>query len=277
MKYFINAVILLAALCSAEIQHPDAKLITHPDFLFARAWKHQVILANLQGEINEAILEVQTAVSSVLRVSSSETLDQYESHVNSVQAEYRPMVEALEGLPRSQCRDNAEFLLDFTVRMTGFEASNCAATYNTHVSNAIDIANKALVKIDDVYNQVQTIVVKSFVAQNAFVTPEDVNKTIIEMTELVEGRWESTRPEIQGVKLTLENSVADQNRQLGNCHAGALKFAIDAYALFSQNVQTCIDFNNIQNPMGRSARQTRDYRAELEALAANFKPYEWIN
>jgi hypothetical protein len=252
--------------------------VIQPDQLFQHAWQYQVELSSLQGEINEAINDVQTLISSVLKDSTVETLGQYQSHVQGIQAEYEPMLGALEILPSSQCRSDSENLLNYTVRMTGFDASNCASVYDSRVRNEVAIANRALVRFDDLYNQVQTIVVKSFIKQNALVSPDDIKDTMIEIFELVGARWETTKPEIDSVKRNLQSKIADQNRQLGVCHTTALNWAVSAFALFTFNVQRCVDFNGSQNPLGhsgRSKRSLRNIQEEFEELVANHKSYAW--
>jgi hypothetical protein len=257
-----------------DFTEAEKKMIVHPN-LFEHAWNHQVLLADLQGEINEAIENVQKAVSSVLKGSTSETLDQYESHVISVLAEFAPMAEALKALPSSQCTETAHTILNSTVSMTGFQASVCASKYDVQVEALIQTANNELSEFEGIYNQVMSIVVKSFIRQNTFVTGEEIEETITEIFELVGGRWENSKPEIDLVKRNLETSIAEQNRILGNCHTNGLNFAKSAFTLFNSNVQTCLDFHEIQNPLGRSARGMRNYLAEFEQLVANHEEFVW--
>lgn len=237
------------------------------------------MLAELQEDINIAIQEVQTAVSTVLKSSTGVTLEQYEDHINAVQAEYEPYLERLQGLKAGDCKNDAEFVLNRTTTNTGYRASNCASEYDTRVKNQVDIATRALVRFDDIYSQVQSIVVKAFIGQNAFLTPEDIKLKIVEIYEIVSGRWEDSKPEVEAIKRNLASGIAAQNVELGNCHKVNLDYAKRYYEIFREDVNTCTIFDNTPNPFGLFAKSSKagyvSRIAEIKAMFEKDVPYVW--
>lgn len=225
----------------------------------------------MQEDINKVIYEVQSSISSVLEVSTVQTLDQYENHVSDVQAEFIPALDDFDQLQPGPCKDMAEYILNYTTLFTGFEASNCASNYDIRVGAEISIATAALAQVDDLYGQVQTVVVKSFIGQNAFLTPEDIKDTITEIYNLIQEKWTSSKPEMEQIKNNLAAVIAGHNEELGNCHDNILQNAITYYALFRSNVQTCRDFEQTSQKFG----SPRNYRDEFDAAFAKAKPFVW--
>lgn len=58
----------------------------------------------------------------------TETLGDYQSHVQLVQTKYVPHLENF--CEESDCRDQAEAILDFTSSFAGFAFSNCGKRYD---------------------------------------------------------------------------------------------------------------------------------------------------
>lgn len=284
MKLVIVALTtLLAAICAA--QAPEAKVIS-PDFLFPIAWEHHNALQTMQDEITLKIREAITAISDVLDASTDQTLHQYENVVDGVEEIYAPAIEQFKTLKDAACRGNAETILNSTTVFTGFSISNCASAYDTRVKTAVDNANKALVKVDDVYSQISTIVTKAFVKQNAFVDPETIRDNIEEIFGHVKAKWDASKPELEAVKLTLAAAVAAQNIELGNCHIKIHTDILPQFSMFSSMVQACVDFDNTVEPFSIRARMGRlsptptaqlQILEEFETLFAKLQlqPYEW--
>lgn len=220
-------------------------------------------------------------MSSVLDKSTAETLHQYEDHVEDVQAEYVPILEVFQTLRPGDCRDIAESILNQTTTLTGFAASNCANNYDNRVRTEINIANRAFVRFDDLYSQVLTIVAKSFIGQNVFLTAEKIEENLSEIYELVQGRWNGSKPELEAVRRNLAAAIAEQNAELGRCHNSNLQNAILFYGMFRSSVQTCLDFDNTQEPFGQVAmagRSVAPYIEQLqqfEAALAKAETFEW--
>lgn len=235
----------------------------------------------MQDEITQKIREAITAISDVLDKSTDETLHQYEGIIDIIEEIYAPAIEQFKTLRATDCRNSAETILNSTTTFTGFDVSNCASSYNTRVKTEVDNANKALVKVDDVYSQISTIVTKAFVGQNAFVDPETIRDNIVEIFGHVKGKWESSKPELDAVKLSLAAAIAAQNIELGNCHNKIHTDILPQFSMFSRMVQTCIDFDNTAEPFGLRARMGRTSSAHLQILEefqtafAKLKLYEW--
>jgi hypothetical protein len=225
-----------------------------------------------------AIAEVQTAVSVVLKTSTSVTLKQYEEHINAIQDEYVPYLEKLQVLQPSECKNDAEFVLNKTTTNVGYRVSNCALEYDNRVRNEIDIATRALIRFDDIYSQVQSYVVKSFIGQNAFLTPEDIRDRIIAIYELIESKWEGSRPEVEAIKRNLSSGIERQNAELTNCHNANMVYARTFFGIFREDVNTCTIFDNTPNPFSKSSKGKSGYvskRAEVEAALEAELDYEW--
>lgn len=263
-----------------DILSHEPKLIS-PGVTFKHAWVYHEKLTGLQDDINRVIHEVQTAVSDVLANSTKTTLQQYEDHVDDILDEYLPALELFNELNPSMCRNSAERILKDTTEFTGFGASNCADSYDIRVRRNIAEANNALQSVDNLYSQVQTIVVRAFIAQNHFVDPEAIEDTITVIFDVVEGRWITAKPGIEEVRRNLATSIAVQNAELGNCHNEILVDAKMTLAHFNRVAQTCIDFDNSQNPLdskSRFGRPSEDYIAQMEEFEIEFaklKPYQW--
>lgn len=246
--------------------------------MFTSAWDYQAELHKLQGDINEAIRGVIAAVSEVLEKSTSVTLQQYEDHVNEIDELYAPSIEAFERLSPGSCRNSAETQLNATTEFTGFKASNCANQYNNRVKTEVSNANNALIRFDDIYSQVQSIVIKAFVGQNVFLTPEAIEDKIKEIFEIVQKKWEESSPEVESIKKNLADRIGNQNAELGKCHGEILTEAIDEHARFKRMVGTCNDFELSENSVDRFDSTVALHEILLQeflAEHAKLKVYEW--
>lgn len=263
----------------AEIQEPEKKMIS-PDFLWEPLWRYQSELHEFQNEIDSAIYEAITAVSIVLEHSTTETLGQYESHVDRVEELFSPALEVFQELSPGTCRNTAERILNETTFFTGFSASNCANQYNKRVTEEINRANIALNGFDDIYSQVQSIAVKAFVKQNLFLTPEDILERLEHVYDHLRSQWEASRPEISTLRHNLKAAINTQNVELGNCHNLIEEDASGEYQRFSRMVQTCYDFENSRtaDSFAASSAFIASYTQQLEEFLAEhskLKLYEW--
>lgn len=245
--------------------------------MFPVAWDYQARLFEFQEEINFAIGEGISAVSHVLSDSTDKTLNQYEGHVDRVEAMYFPSLEKFQQLELGSCRTSAERILNTTTEFTGFSASNCANQYNNRVKVEIDKANKALSAFDDIYSQVQSIVVKSFVGRNVLLNPEDIEDRIKDMFELISGKWEASKPEIASLRRNLEEAISNQNEELGKCHNAVEEDANAEFQRFARMVQTCDDFENSRSSdrLGRASASFEQQLEDFFAEHAKLKLYEW--
>lgn len=262
------------------LEEPEKRLIDN-GFLFDHAWEYQNLLSNLQDDINLAIHEVQVAVSTVLGSSTKQTLEQYESHFADIEREYVPMLAAFDDLKPTPCKTQAETILNSTTTLTGFDASNCASSYNGRVKEEIAAANRQMARFDELYNQVQSVVVQAFMGRNSFLTPEAIEDKITEIYELIDGRWTAAKPEMEAVRRNLAAAIKDQNIELDSCHTVILNRAILLFGIYESNILTCERFDNTPSSMAMSNRAVADsepYRYildEFEAEVAKMKPYVW--
>jgi len=286
MKIFIFALTTLTALCTAQTNTEvidfaaDAKMI-NPDFLFDHARDYQNKLTELQGSVNEAVEEVQSAVSRVLKVSTAETLRQYQLHMGAVESEYAPHLETFNRLAPGSCRNSAETILNSIMTFTGYDASNCANVYDLSVTALIANASNSLVQYDDAFSQIQLIVWKAFVGENTFVTPEAIKDKITEIYGKVLRFVNNARFDSDQFVSSLSLLISQQNLELGNCHDSILEVASNQFAWFRAMAQTCEGFNESQGGNGRSKRSA-DNMEEHEQLLEDFKKqfaqlkyYEW--
>lgn len=244
--------------------------------MFDSAWEYQGKLSELQTEINEAIQGVQTAVSSVLKVSTARTLKQYQEHVSAVEAEYLPHLEAFEQLRPGECKESAENILNSVIRFTGFDASNCAEDYDRNVRVKLANASDCLIDFDEAVSQVQLIVVKAFVGRNTFVSPEDIQDRFSEVYKIARRIFADTKIDSDGLVRNLASSIAVQNNELENCHDSILQTASGQFSWFRSMVTTCARFESSQpRMMGRSVQPHVQLLEEFREQFAKLKYYEW--
>lgn len=258
---------------------PEKKLIS-PDFLFDHAWEYQGRLTVLQEEINEAIQEVQTVVSRVLKVSTAKTLKQYQVHIGAVESEYAPHIEAFEQLIPGDCKDSASSILNNVIRFTGFDASNCAESYDISVRGKVANASNSLVRFDDVFSQIQLIVIKAFVGRNAFVTPEAIEDKISEIYKIARRITHNAQFDSEIFLRNLASEIAEENVELGNCHNSILEVAASQFSWFRNMVQTCLRFENSgasdrTERMARTADPHVQLLQEFQEQFAKLKYYQW--
>lgn len=235
-------------------------------------------MTELQEEINEAIHQAQTAVSTVLRTSTSETLRQYEDHIKSIENEYEPHLETFNRLSPGSCKDTAETILNSVITLTGFEASNCAKIYDTNVAEKVANANSALVGFDAAYSELQSIVIKAFIGKNMFVNPEEIEQRFSVIFNLIQEVWSDSKPEFDDLRRNLAVGVAEQNMILGLCHDSILQVAIGQFGWFRSIASTCNDFNLPQSAsdrIGKSAEPWEQLSKDFFEQFAKLESFEW--
>lgn len=262
----------------ADLPEPEKKMIS-PDFLFEHAREYQVRVTELQSKINEAIQEVQVVVSRVLKVSTAETLNQYQHHLIDIEFEYAPHIEALEQLDSGDCKNTAETIINSVRNFTGFNAGNCAYEYDQSVQNKIADASNSLVRYDNIFSQIQLIVVKGFVGANPFVTPEAIDNKIAEIIEIGKRITSDATFDSENFTNNLASEIAEENSELGNCHNAILEVAKSQDAWFRQIIQTCSSYDDASQGkarrMGRTVEPYIQLFADFQEQFKNLKFYEW--
>lgn len=232
-------------------------------------------MSELQTEINEAIERVQTAVSTVLTGSAAETLGQYHQHIAIITSEHAPHLETFEKLVPGDCKNSAETILTNIIEFTGYDASNCAKIYDQKVREKVANTSQSLVQHDNVFSQLHMIVVKGFVGENAFVSPEVIKDKITQMYELVKTIKENAIFDSDGFVSKLRTEISAQNAELGNCHDEILDLAYGQFAYFERVAKTCDRFD--EEPVGKSKRKAVDTEEHEQLLKEFLDQFEKLN
>ncbi|CAO1350998.1 unnamed protein product [Diamesa serratosioi] len=244
-------------MCEAELVAPEAYLI-NLDSLFEKVRSYEPLLTDLQEDINQALYQIQTAVSSALENSTYETLKQYEIHVNSILAFD---IDVREGIlrinPDSMCRSLLENNLLLTTNLTGFESSNCVASYYATVSLEVANATLELSKYTNVYDDVQQTIVQSFIKQNIFTSSDEVEATLDRMYNVIKENWKMSKPEIDDLIQTLTEAITNANVDLDECHNRLVNFITPSYTTLLASIEMCISFDNTSLPNNRRGKSAR--------------------
>ncbi|CRL03707.1 CLUMA_CG016950, isoform A [Clunio marinus] len=261
---------------------PKLKLI-FPDVLFNNAREYQGNLEELQKEINDFMVEVQTMISGVLEKSASKTLNQYENVTRTIESNFEPVMEAFQTLKHGPCKTIAETSLNSTTQLAGFQISNCASNYDSLVRCELDNASDALNEFNNSFNEVSLIVIRSFIGKNIFLSSEWIEETFTKTYNLVKEKWIKSKIDLDLVRKGLEGKIAEQNVCLEECHDTTVNSVIVLYTLFKQQVNTCMEFENTPDPFAKSMKissfvetirkQKEDF--EVEFAKAKAKVYAW--
>lgn len=249
--------------------------------MFDTAWEHQDLFTSLQNKINDAIQDMQLEVTRVLESSTRQTLKQYEDHVEDIEDKYRPLIESFSKLRPGECRNHSESILNTTTTSLGFRASNCANSYDQRVRVKLESTTRGVDNFDDIFYHVQTVVVRSFIGRNVFLTPEEITTRIVTMYDVVKNKWEDYQPEMDAVTKGFADAIAAQNTELGNCHHANLDFAAAVYRMIETMIDTCKIFDDTQSPFVRGSRMvqavspSKHLLEEFEAEIEKYEPYVW--
>jgi len=273
MKYFI---IFFLAFLSVHAEDVEAD-IANTDELFNNVRGYQYQLSDLQDEIDRSIEASQNAVSDVLKTYTNEALRQYQTNIQEIEVEYAPHYETFNQLDSGSCKDNAYAILNSIITFTGFEGSNCAKYYDNAVRTILAGQQNALDGFDEVFSQLQSIAVKAFVGKNAFVSPGEIEDSIAEIFNLVKARWEAAKPQFEGVRISLLQSIGMQLSQLRDCHNSIVQEAQEQFAFFNRMAEICMEFVP-QSFKGRSLNEEEPWVKLTEEFFEQFsklKSYEW--
>jgi hypothetical protein len=248
----LSAVVAIngAAIDSSEVSVPVNPFYIAPEELFTEAWEFQAKLAELQEDINVQLTAVRTAVSTVLKGSSSATLTQIEENAIKLLKQDEPAREAIfdKNLQSSPCITNLKVLLNGITEFTGFGSSNCVNTYDQGVKGALDTAYALLQKFEGSFGNVQQIVTRSFIGKNAFTQSDDIRARFAEQHEKRSKEWEAVRPDTEAFVKTLESNIAVLNGALGQCFSGIQVRVAPAYDELSGELATCRAFDSSPDP-----------------------------
>lgn len=248
MKSIVGVLLcVFVATHGAAIDDSPAPLII-PSSLFENALDYQNKLTALQQDINEQLTAIRTAVSTVLKSSSSETLAQIESNANKILEQDAPARFAIFELKPSACVSNLRILLNGATEFTGFGSSNCVTTYDINLQGALNTAYALLQKYEGSFGDVQQIVVRSFIGLNIFTQPEEVEARFSEQYNRRLRDWNLARPEVEQFVNTLSANIAVFNSVLGGCFTTLQNSVAPVYDILQGEIETCRDFDSTPDP-----------------------------
>ncbi|CAO1350975.1 unnamed protein product [Diamesa serratosioi] len=272
MKLFIGIILsLVVASQSAAISNVNAPLFVKPDELFITANDFQNKLTSLQQDINLQLTAIRTSVSNVLRSSSSQTLAQIENNSIAILEQDAPVREIVFALESTSCTNNLRSLLNGFTEFSGFPSSTCVARYDDSVQSALKAAYALLEKYEGIFSEVQQIVVKSFIRQNAFLTPDAIIETIQNQYEIRAQEWEKIRPDIESFVKSLAGNVAVFNAVLESCFANVQTSLTPSYNLLLSEVAVCKEFDNTRTPFAKLATPVATNFLMLEDILPKFE------
>ena len=227
---------------------PVSSLFASPELLFLSAWEYQSKLTSLQQDINLQLTAIRTSVSNVLRSSSTQTLEQTERNDVSIWSQDAPVRDIVFALESTACTYNIKSILIQVTEYSGFQSSNCIARYEKSVQTELKAAYALLEKYEGLFNDIQQIVVKSFIQQNLFLTPEAIIRKFQIQFKTRNEEWEKTRFDIESFVKSLAANVAVYNTVLESCYNDVQVNLVPSYSLILAEVSICKEFDNARNP-----------------------------
>lgn len=256
MKLFVGVLLSVfvvihgAAIDSSE-DSPITPFIVAPTALFQSAWTYQALLQTLQVTIDAELTEIRTSVSVALKSSSSETLKQIESNVNSITAADEIVRSKIFTMKDSICVYNLRVLLNGISEFSGFNSANCVTTYDKSVQEALNTAYALLQKYEGSFGDVQQIVVKSFSGKNAFLQADEIEAAFKKAYATRQEEWEAIRPDVESFLSTLQGNLASLNTVLGSCFKTIQDGVAVGYAAVTAEIATCEIFDNTADPFAQ--------------------------
>lgn len=240
--------------------------------MFDHTAEYHVHAVALQEDINQSVQEVITSVSSVLKRTNRETLTSIQEHYDAVDSIYSPALNDFNKIKDESCRKTSQNILDMIVELSGFQASSCVNKYDQLVKVAVNAANSAITALDDSYGQVQLIVTRSFIRQNAFLAPEDIKALITKVFEDVEAKWLAAKPQLEGIKNKLSTEIAASNLQLDSCHDDTQDTTSSMKPMFERSVNICLEYEQTESPF-KSKSAGEPWANEMNQLYKEVKTY----
>lgn len=248
MKYSLAIVLsVIAIIHGAAIEGPTQSVVS-PLSLFKSANEYQKLLTELQTDKNVKLGEVRTAVSTVLKDSSAETLKQIEKNADTILALDDVVRQVIFNEPLGVCNINLRNQINSITEFSGFESSNCVARYDNSVQAELKIAYEFLRKYEGTNGDVQQIVVRSFIRGNAFTKPEEIEDRFKEQYAARSEEWEKIRPEIEKFVKDLSETIADFNKSLNGCFKVVHTKLEPQYVRLNEDIAICREYESTPAP-----------------------------
>lgn len=147
------------------------------DDVFPYSYEKQAAIQTIQDEINDIVAEVQWGFFNEVQNSSSFLVRHFQDLVSVVNDLHGPILSDFSQLPKDECRDGAEVLINTTRDQTGFKGANCATRVNNAITSILAGTETLFENFNRQFSEIQQIVVKSFIKNNLFVgMPDDVTR-----------------------------------------------------------------------------------------------------
>lgn len=234
--------------------------------LFIQAWEYQDKLTTLQENINLQLTAIRLSVSSVLKSSSSKTLEQIENNTIAIIEQDQPIRDVVFNLEPTACTNNLRTVLNGVTEFSGFPSSTCVSRYDNGVKVVLNDSYIMLDQYNGLFSEVQQVVVKSFIRQNAFLTPETIIETSKIQYERLNENWTKVIPNIEEFVKSLESKIAEINVNLGSCFNQTQANLIPSYVRIIDEVDICKEFDNTKSPFAKFSKSLKTTFLKLEDI-----------
>lgn len=230
------------------------------------AWEYQDRLFTLQQDIDLQLTAIRLSVSTVLRKSSNETLSQIENNTVAILEKEAPIRDVVFGLDPTACTNNLRTVLNGVTEFSGFPSSTCVGRYDNAVQVVLEDAYVMLDQYEGLYRDVQQIVVRSFIRQNAFLTHEVIIQTFKTQYESLSENWAKLNPNIEEFVKTVNSRIAANNVILDLCFSEAQANLTPSYTRIIAEVDICHEFDNTQSPFAMFSKSLKTSFLKLEDI-----------
>jgi hypothetical protein len=218
--------------------------------LYEKAAIYQENCSNLQNEINNYVVEVRTAISSVLTIYANETLQKIEANADKIFEQEAEARTKIFTHPNSTCIINLRDMINKITEFTGYESSNCVAKYDLNLSEIIKNAHANIkdIETEEKFGDILHIVIRSFIGINLFIRPTEISDNFIEKYNQKYSQWVEYPKDINIFKRTLGAHVNGLNNDLETCFVNLQAYVNPSYDILIKEIATCDEFNNTRDP-----------------------------
>lgn len=236
---------------------------TGTENLFQSAYEYQEKLFNLQSEINQELVLVKTAISEVLKKSTKTSLCLIEDNskeILNMDQNVRSKIEAhdmsIPGL--SDLVDG----LNAITNTLGFAASNKLKIFDRNVDALLKKAAQDIGKYSDSFEEIQQIVVQSFIGSNLFSNQEQIIEKFKTLYEQKEEQWQVIRPNINSLVRDLTAAINLNHQELRFQYEASRNKSKDSYIRVEDAIEICLEFKTLRAMSAFSAKAGKKFNVE---------------
>lgn len=249
----------------------NSSYLIRTDSLFIKAWEYHNKFISLQNDINLQLAAVRNSVSNVLRISSNTTLKQIEENSVAILEKDAFVRDTLFSLEITACTNNLKSLLNGVTEFSGFPSSNCINRYDEGVKIELNDSLIIMEKYNGLFNEVQQIVIKSFIRQNAFLTPDAIIATFENQYEFLIEKWEKIVPSIEIFVKSLAGNIAVHKTALDGCFNIVQVNLTPSYNRIVDEIIACHEFDNTKSPFSKFMKSFKPKFLKLEDILPKFE------